>query len=63
VKPFLLTLEEFVELLLGGAPAGVGLGDGVSGKAAEAVEQNALLRLIKTAEALALSVNQSQLGS
>ena len=58
----LLALEEVVELLLGGAPAGVGFGDGGGVEAAEAVEEDALLGLVEAAEALALGVDQGQFG-
>jgi hypothetical protein len=58
----LLALEQVVELFLRVAPAGVGFGDGVRREAAEAVEEDALLGLVEAAEALALGVDQGQLG-
>ena len=58
----LLALEQVVELCLGGAPAGVGLGDGVSGDAAEAVEQDALLGLVEAGERLGLRVDEGEFG-
>ena len=58
----LLALEEVVELVVGGAPAGVSLGDGVGGDAAEAVEEDALLRWIEAGKRLGLRVDQGELG-
>ena len=43
----LLALEQIVELFLGGAPAGMSLGDRVRREAAKAVEQGALLSLVE----------------
>jgi hypothetical protein len=57
----LLALEQIVELLLGVAPAGVSLGDGLGRDAAEAVEEDALLRLIEAGAGVGLGVNQGQL--
>ena len=42
------------------APAGVGLGDGVGGDAAEAVEEDALLGLVEAGEGFGLRVDQGQ---
>ena len=58
----LLTLEEVVEFFLGGTPAGVGFGDGGGVDAGEAVEENALLGLVEARQALALGMDQGQLG-
>ena len=46
----------------GVAPAGVGLGDGVSRDAGEAVEKDALLRLVEAGKAFGLRVDEGQLG-
>ena len=53
-------MQQVVELLRGLAPAGVGFGDGVGGDAAEAVEENALLRLVEAGEGFGLRVHQGQ---
>ena len=59
----MLAAEQFVELYGSVFPAGVGFRDGAGIDAAEAVEEGALLGLVKARQALALSVDQSQLGS
>ena len=55
-------MEEVVELVLGGTPAGVGLGDGVGGDAGEAVEEDALLRGVEARKGFGLRVDEGELG-
>ncbi len=47
----LLALEQIVELVWSAAPTGVGFGDSVGGNAAEAVQEDALLRLVEARQA------------
>ena len=57
----LLALQKIVEPAADALPSGMGLGDGVVRDAAEAIEQNALLRLIEAAGGFALRVDEGQL--
>ena len=60
-QPVLFALEQLVQLGRSLAPACISRGNGLGGKPAKAVEQDALLRLVEAADGLALRVNQRQL--
>ncbi len=57
----LLALDHLLQLCRRRAPARIGLAHGLGRKAAKAIQQNPLLRLVEAAQCLALRVNQRQL--
>ena len=53
----MLALDEFVKSVRSGVPAAVSLSDGLNRKAAEAIEEDALLGLIEAGVSFTLGVD------
>ena len=60
-EPILFALKQVVQLALSRAPVGVRCGNGIGRDAAETVEENALLGLVKAGKSFRLGMDKSKL--